>query len=181
MNKSLIICGPTATGKTSFGLEIAKQFSGEIISADSRQVYIGMDVITGKDIPPGFHQVTSDIMWHGQPLSYYTDGQTRIWLTAVVDPSDQFNVSFWQECALLVLNDIHQRHKLPIVIGVTGLYIKSLIQDMPNIRVSPDAKLRHKLSSQSVDYLFNYLNTLNHATAHSLNESDRQNPRRLIR
>ena len=60
MNKLLIICGPTATGKTSLGIYLAKKFNGEIVSADSRQVYKGVDVATGKDLPVGFkYQVSS--------------------------------------------------------------------------------------------------------------------------
>ena len=71
MNKILVICGPTATGKTAFGIEIAKKNNGEIISADSRQVYTGMDIVTGKDLPPGSRPHESNLKWRDRKLKYY--------------------------------------------------------------------------------------------------------------
>lgn len=179
--KILIICGPTATGKTSFSIELARKFSGEIISADSRQVYQGMDIVTGKDLPPEAKSTASLIKWKDRFLKYYLINKVKIWLYDVVKPSESFNVSFWHECAQLVISDILSRNKLPIVVGGTGLYLKSLIYDLSAISIPPDQQLRQSLSNKSTRHLFDYLASLNAEVASKLNNSDRNNPRRLIR
>lgn len=181
MKEILIITGPTATGKTGFALQLAEKFSGELISADSRQVYIGADIVTGKDIPNGFTKKSSDLVWHDRPLTYYTDGTIRIWLTDVVNLDEQFNVSFWKECCDLIISDILARNKLPVVVGGTGLYIKSLTQNLSQISVPFNRELRESLKNLTRKQLFNYLKNINSLKAESLNESDSHNPRRLIR
>jgi len=120
MNKVLVICGPTATGKTALGLELAKKFNGELISADSRQVYVGMDLVTGKDLPVGTKPFISQIRWRDRFLKYYIIKNVNIWLYDIVNPDEPFNVAYWKEVADLVINDIHLRGKLPIVVGGTG-------------------------------------------------------------
>jgi tRNA dimethylallyltransferase len=186
MSKILIICGPTATGKTSFALEVAKKINGELVSADSRQVYTGMDIVTGKDIPlslikRGDKGVSSNLLWHNRYLIYYLINGIRIWLYDVVNPDEEFNVSFWKECADLVIANIHKRGKLPIVVGGTGLYLKSLTQFLSQISIPPNPKLRAELAGKNPEYLFNYLHQLNPLTSAHINQSDRFNPRRLIR
>lgn len=186
MPKILIICGPTATGKTSFGLEMAKKYNGEIISADSRQVYTGMDIVTGKDIPlslikRGDKGVSSSIRWKNKFLKYYLIKGIRVWLYDVVTLDEPFNVSFWKQCADLVIRDILSRGKLPIVVGGTGLYIKSLTQHLSQIDIPPNPKLRARLEGKSADYLFNHLNRLDPFSSAKINQSDKSNPRRLVR
>ena len=181
MNRLLIICGPTATGKTSFGLEVAGKFNGEIISADSRQVYSGMDIVTGKDIPPGSKPVVTELRWRDRLLKYYEISGIKVWLYDIVKPDEPFNLAFWKECADLVLADIYSRGKLPVIVGGTGLYIKSLTSDLEKISVPPNQLLRNKLENKSPLYLFNYLNKINASISASMNISDRQNPRRLMR
>jgi len=181
MSKVLIICGPTATGKTSFGLEVANKFNGELISADSRQVYTGMDIITGKDIPSRSQTSISNLIWRNHPLKYYDISGIKVWLYDIINPDEPFNVSFWKECADLVIADIQKRDKLPIVVGGTGLYLKSLTQSLSQITLPPNPKLRANLAGKSAEYLYDYLNQLNPLSSAKINDSDRKNPRRLIR
>lgn len=181
MNKVLIICGPTATGKTDLALSIAKQYNGELLSADSRQVYKGMDVITGKDLPPMSKPQDSNLKWHDRALQYYIIQGIKVWLYDIVDPDEEFNVSFWRECAQLVIADSLSRNKLPIIVGGTGLYIKSLTNNLQSMVVPPNLLLRNKLAKLSVLELFEYLKIINLAKANNLNTSDRKNPRRLVR
>jgi tRNA dimethylallyltransferase len=181
MNKILVICGPTATGKTSLGIKLARKFNGEIVSADSRQVYVGMDIVTGKDVPSNLKPQISAIKWRDRKLKYYEINGTKIWGYDIVNPDEDFNISFWKECTDLLITDIHNRNKLPIIVGGTGLYIKSLTRDLSQISVSPNFQLRALLSDKPWDYLFNYLNMIDSKKAASLNQSDRHNPRRLIR
>jgi tRNA dimethylallyltransferase len=181
MNKLLIVCGPTATGKTSFALKIAKMFNGEIISADSRQVYKGMDIVTGKDLPPGSQSLSSNIKWKNRFLKYYLIDGVKTWLYDIVNPDEPFNVSFWKECADLVINRILRENKLPVLVGGTGLYLKTISQPLQRISVPPNQSLRISLFGKSRGYLFNYLNKLDPQKAAFMNLSDRNNPRRLIR
>lgn len=161
MDKLLIIGGPTATGKTKLGIDLAKKFNGEIVSADSRQVYRGMDIGTGKDL-------------------HNADG-VKIWLLDIVEPDYRFNVADYKKCADSVIKDIYQRGKLPIVVGGTGLYIKALVEGIETMEVPPDWELRKRLSHCSVATLLNSLRKIDANKLSKMNESDRKNPRRLIR
>lgn len=180
-NKVLIICGPTAAGKTSVALRLTKEFSGEIISADSRQVYKGMNVVTGKDIPPDFTEYQSEIIWNGKSIPYYSNSHSRIWLTNLIYPNEPFNVAFWKECAELVIADIISRNRLPIIVGGTGLYIKALLNPLADIHIPPNPQLRNSLAKLSATNLFELLQVENPTKSASLSPSDRANPRRLIR
>jgi tRNA dimethylallyltransferase len=181
MNKLLIVCGPTATGKTALGLTLAKKFGGEIISADSRQVYRGLDIVTGKDIPLGAKPYPSQIRWRDRVLKYYIVNGIKIWLYDVVSPDEPFNIAYWKEAADLVISDIHMRGGLPIVVGGTGLYIRSLLSELDLAAIPPNSILRNKFSDTNAGDLFDYLNKLDPSRAAAMNASDRKNPRRLIR
>src|SRR3972149_10317850 len=113
-----------------------------------------MDIVTGKDIPLDFAKHRSELIWHEKQLSYYDNTFTRIWLTDLVDPNEPFNVAFWKECADLVIADIFRRNRLPIVVGGTGLYLKSLTvgqmsQSLSKISILPNPQLRSKLKDRN--------------------------------
>ena len=152
MDKLLVICGPTATGKTAFSAMLAKKFNGELISADSRQVYRGMDIVTGKDRP-----------------------DVPIWLYDVVNPDEEFSVSHWMRLAKQAIEDIQKRNKLPIVVGGTGLYIHALLNPLETIDIPPNQHLRKKLQCITVGELQQMI------SRGDMNQSDWNNPRRLIR
>lgn len=161
MNKLVIVCGPTATGKTAIAVQLAKKFNGELVSADSRQVYRGMDIGTGKD--------TSSLQ--GIP----------IWMYDVVYPDESFSVSQYQKEAKAHIEDIRKRNKLPIIVGGTGLYIQSLTQTIPTSVVKPNSSLRKKLEKQPIESLQILMREECMHVWGLLNDSDRNNPRRLIR
>lgn len=181
MNKVLVICGPTATGKTDLAIKLARKYSGELVSADSRQLYKGLDIITGKDIPANFEKKSSNLFYDTRPLTYWTDDQIKIWLTDLIEVDKTFNVSFYNDCANLVIADIHNRNKLPIVVGATGLYIKSLTSNLSDIHIPINSDLREKYKNSSPDEMFAYLRNISPEKANKLNDSDKKNPRRLIR
>ena len=158
MEKLLVICGPTATGKTALAIKLAKKFDGEIVSADSRQVYKGMDIGMGKE--------WGDVPIHGYDL---------------VDPRREFSVSKYLKFARKILKDIWRRGKLPILVGGTGLYIKGVIDGIPTVEVPRNNELRKRLEEKSADELFESLSQLDAVRAGSMNSSDRKNPRRLVR
>ncbi|MBU1323049.1 tRNA (adenosine(37)-N6)-dimethylallyltransferase MiaA [Patescibacteria group bacterium] len=155
MKKILIICGPTATGKTKLAASLAKKFSGEIISADSRQVYQGMDIVTGKDRPKG-------VKIHGLDL---------------VKPDEEFSVAHFVKYAHSLINQI----RFPIIVGGTGLYLNALVNPPQTLTIPPDWQLRKKLEKKSIEQLQQQLKKINPLKFAQMNHSDQQNPRRLIR
>ncbi len=160
--KIVAIVGPTAVGKSDFAVDYALKNNGEIISADSRQVYKGLDIGTGK--------ITQEEM-KGIPHH----------LLDVADPSDNFNVGKFKELAEKAIADISSRGKLPIICGGTGFYIDAVVNNITYPDVSHNEKLREELEKKSASELFEILKKLDASYALSLNNSEQNNPQRLIR
>ena len=160
--KVICIVGPTATGKSDFAVQYALENNGEIISADSRQIYKGMDIGTGK--------ITKDEM-KGIPHH----------LLDVADPKKQFNVEKFRKLANEAIIDINSRGKLPIMCGGTGFYIDAVINNISYPNVPHDKELRKKLKKKEVKELFALLNKKDKEFASSLNNSEINNKQRLIR
>ncbi|TAK57612.1 tRNA (adenosine(37)-N6)-dimethylallyltransferase MiaA [Patescibacteria group bacterium] len=157
--KLLVICGPTATGKSDLAVELAKNFNGEIISADSRQVYRDLDIGSGK--------ITKKEML-GIPHH----------LLDVADPKEVFSVEKYKTLAQKAISEIISRKKLPIICGGTGFYIHYVIDDVSVVEVAQDESLRAELSKKTPAELFSILQTLDPDRAENI---DAQNPVRLIR
>jgi tRNA dimethylallyltransferase len=182
--KLLVICGPTATGKTALGISLAKKYNGEIISADSRQVYIGMDIGTGKDLPKNSKLQTlksKQILNSKFQIGYYSFDDIPIWGLDIVKPNQEFSAADFVEVASRVIDDIQKRNKLPIIVGGTGFYLRALIDGVSTLGIPPDWTLRRDLEKDSREKLFEILLKLDPEKAISLNSSDKLNPRRLIR
>ena len=163
MQTALVITGPTATGKTKLAVHLARRFGGEIISADSRQVYRHMDLGTGKD------------------LDEYGDGADRVpcHLLDVVDPQEDFHLKKFIELALAAMDGIRSRNHLPVIAGGTPLYVNALIRgyDLPG--GEPDPQLREELQSLSHEQLMARLQAV--ATPEFLKRVDITQDKRIIR
>lgn len=161
--KIIVILGPNASGKSSLAIELAKKFGGEVISADSRQVYKGLNIGSGK--------ITKKEM-RGIPHH----------LIDVVSPKNPpvggFTVSDYQKLAKKAMEKIISRNKIPIICGGTGLYIDALIYNHAFPSAPPDPKLRRKLEKKSAEELFKRLKKLDPKRAAVI---DRHNKRRLVR
>lgn len=183
MKKLLIICGPTATGKTKLGLHLAQKYNGEIISADSRQVFKSMDIGTGKGLSPdsNFEFRVSNLSWQDQPLGYYQNDLAKIWAYDLVDPHQEFSVAHYRQIALAITQDIYSRHQLPILVGGTGFYIDALVNPPETINTPINTQLRDQLNQLSLNKLQQKLTQLNPDKFISMNHSDQRNPRRLVR
>ena len=177
--KLLVICGPTAAGKTNLGLKLASLFNGEIISCDSRQIYQGMDIVTGKDRPAGSKKKKRKIK--DQTFHYYLFGKIPVWGLDLVRPDKEFSAAHWVQYSQFVIKSIWQRKKLPIIVGGTGFWIKALLEKIDTIGVVPDYKLRKALVGIKPNRLFTKLKQLDAKRAKQMNQSDRKNPRRLVR
>lgn len=157
--KIIVILGPTATGKSELAIKLAKEFNGEIISADSRQVYRGMDIGAGKVAKKDREGIPHHLL-------------------DVTSPKRRFTVSQYKKLAEKAINKILEKKKTPILCGGTGFYIQALIDGITIPEVSPDWKLRKKLEQKSVEELYLTLKRLDPARARNI---ERKNPRRLIR
>lgn len=167
--KIIVILGPTASGKSSLAVRLAKKFNGEIVNADSRQVYREMDIGTGKT------NEIEDLKRRGKTV--YISG-VRHHLVDVALPNKQFTLAQYQRLAFKVIDDILRRGKLPIIAGGTGLYVKAVVDNLDIPRVAPNKKLRNKLEKLSSRALFARLKKLDPKTAAAI---DKHNRRRLIR
>ena len=140
----LTILGPTATGKTQLAVQLAHKLNGEIISADSRQVYRGMDIGTGKDL--------GEYKLNGKSIPYH--------LIDIVDPVEEYNVAQFQKDFQKVSMDIRKLEKLPILCGGTGFYVKAVLLDFQLSKTEPNKQLRQKLENWKLEDLINELETI---------------------
>lgn len=177
--KIVVVCGPTAIGKTSTGIELAKKLNGEIISADSRQVYKGMDIGTGKDIPSNskFQILNSNSF----DIGCYEINHIPVWLLDMATPDQQVTVADWIKGAETVLKLLEEKNKLPIIVGGTGFYIQGLIDGIDTLGIPPDKELRKKLNDWPLEKIQIKLKKIAPKVYQKLNRSDKHNPYRLIR
>ena len=161
---SLCICGPTASGKTSLALSVASLLPKcAIISADSRQSYKDLSILTGKDIP---EKLSKNIRIYGVDL---------------LNASESFNLAlFVDKITPIIEKNLVQKTPV-ILVGGSGLYLKALTSKLSDIHIPPNPVLREKLNKMSLDELKNELIRINKSQFDKLNNSDVNNPRRLIR
>lgn len=171
--KILIILGSTATGKTDLALQIAKKLNGELIACDSRQVYQGLDIGTGK-MPSEKSEIIKN-------KGFWIINGIKVWLYDIADLKNQYTVSDYVKDANLVIEGILNKGKLPIIVGGTGLYLKALVNGLNNLAVPINLELREKLAKLSLKQLQQKLQGVSLEKWEKINSSDRQNPRRLLR
>lgn len=165
-NKLIVILGPTAGGKTRLAVKLASIFNGEIISADSRQVYKGMDIGTGKDL------LDYEIIKKGKKI------KMPFHLIDVVSPKTRFSLAKYQKLAYKAIDDINSRGKTPFLVGGTGLYIQAVVDGFILPHAKPAEKLRKSLEKWSIDRLFRKLEKMDSKLAQKI---DKGNKRRMIR
>jgi tRNA dimethylallyltransferase len=163
MNHLVAIIGPTGIGKSQLALRLAQTYDGEIVSADSRQVYRYMDIGTAKPSP---HEL-SLVPHH---------------LINIVNPDEDFSLAQYQQLAYTAIRDIQQRDRLPLLVGGSGLYIWSVLEGWGIPPVPPDPEYRHNSEEKSArvgaDELYQELMKLDPQAAMKI---DRRNVRRIIR
>ncbi len=170
LGKSLIaVVGPTASGKSDFAVQLAKRLDGEIISADSRQIYRGMDIGSGK-VPGKWRTIGGRRVFVYKSVPHY--------LIDEASPKRQFSVAQFQRKAGKVITDVIKRGKQPIICGGTAHWVDAIIFDQKFPKVKADAKLRKELEKLSTKELFTRLQKLDPDRAATI---DSKNPRRLIR
>lgn len=184
MQKLLVIVGPTASGKTGLSLELAKEFDGEIIAADSRTVYRGMDIGTAKSVGKiagaaggewgsGIGNIKN--LFAEKP--YVVDGVPH-WGINLVDPDEDFTASDFKEYAEKKIQEITDRGHLPMLVGGTGLYVNAVINNLSFTQVPPNPALREKLEEMTNEVLLGLIQEKDPDTAETI---DAANRRRLVR
>jgi tRNA dimethylallyltransferase len=183
--KIIVILGPTASGKSDIAIKLAKKFNGEIISADSRQIYREMDISTGKvdadKIVP--HSPTPSPArgrgWLEEPGegNFYSKGIPH-YMIDIISPKTKFSAAQFKKKVDKIIPAILKRGKNPIICGGTGFWIKAIVDNMTYPEVRPDWKLRNKLRNKKAQDLFRMLKKLDPQRAKSI---DKNNKVRLIR
>ncbi|HUX96761.1 MAG TPA: tRNA (adenosine(37)-N6)-dimethylallyltransferase MiaA [Bacteroidales bacterium] len=157
----VIVTGPTASGKTSLAVSLAHSLKGEIVSADSRQVYRGMDIGTGKDY--------NDYIIDGKTIPYH--------LIDIADPGYKYNVFEYQRDFFKVYKLLKERNVFPVVCGGSGMYADSIITGYKMVEVPPDTGLRRRLEKKSMEELTGILSAMKNLH----NTTDIDNKKRVIR
>ena len=163
LSKLIVIIGPTASGKSALAIKISQKFSGEIVSADSRQIYRGMNIGTAK---PTKEEMTT-VPHH---------------LINIKNPDENYTASEYKRDALKAIKTVIKKGFLPILVGGTGFYVKVIIDNLKIPNIKPDFKLRHKLEKEiekyGLDFVFKKLIKIDPEAAYIV---DQNNPRRVIR
>lgn len=169
LSKVIVLVGPTASGKTDWSLRLAKKYNGEIIMADSRQIYKKMNIGTAKE-PGEWRWVGFRRVYHIQDVPHY--------LVDFLDPGKFFTMAEFKEEAIKRIQACLKNGCQPIVAGGTGLYVLSLVDNLQIPKVAPNRKLRKSLEEKNNDELMQWLEKLDPETAQSV---DHCNKRRIIR
>lgn len=168
----IVILGPTASGKTGLALKLAKEFNGELINADSRQIYKEMDIATNK---LGKEITIKKII--GDETVYFID-TIPLYLLDLVNPDQDFSLAQYKKAAISKIKKIQEDGCLPILVGGTGLYISAIVDNLDIPPVPPDKKLREELEKKSPQNLFMELQKIDPASAESIGPD---NKRKIIR
>lgn len=175
-SKLIVLLGPTATGKTKLAVKLAHKYDGEIISADSRQVYSGMDIGTGKDLAE--YSIRDD---RGKIIA-----GVKYHLIDILSPQTDFNVAKYQKLAYLAIEDIRQRGKQPFLVGGTGLYIDAVINGYvfdgaeSHRTKAENQALRNRLSKLSLPQLLSRLKKIDPRTFAIIDQKNRRRVQRAL-
>lgn len=175
----LSILGPTAVGKTQFAFDLIDVIPAEagiqgfdIISADSRQVYRDIPVISGADL---------DDKWQIVNGEYFKKDNVKVYGVSILEANEDWSVAHFVDFARKIIKSSLKNNRLVLVVGGTGLYHQQLFEPSESLGIKPDKKLREKLDKLSLEDLQKKLKKLDLNKFESLNNSDKNNPRRLVR
>ena len=159
--KIVVICGPTASGKTALGIQVAQQANGEIISSDSMQIYKDMDIGTAKPTPEE----------RAQAVHHLVD---------FVSPDQRYSVADFKKDATEKIEDILSRGKLPIIVGGTGLYVNSLIHNIEYKEEITDIEYRNELEKVDLETLYKQAQEIDPEATAKVSQNDRKRITRIL-
>ncbi len=165
----IVILGPTASGKTSLSLNLADKFDGEIISADSRQIYKYMNIGTAKE-PGKWKKYGREKVYMVENIPHY--------LIDFLEPDEEYSAAMFKKETEKRIKEIASRGKLPFLVGGTALYIDAVVDNLPMSKVKPDSELRKNFEAKNNKELFKMLKEFDPEAAEQI---DIKNKRRIIR
>ena len=196
----IVILGPTSSGKTEMGFKLAKKYNGEIVNADSRQIYKEMDIGTGSPVnchselnrwlhsPEGLWSRNAKYNKNIIQLQKGSTGLPPQWsqqinniphhLFHIKTPNQKFSLSQYKKLAIKTINNIHKQGKIPILVGGTGLYVSSIVDNLEIPKAIPNQKIRKRLEKHTGKFLFKKLKEVDPNSAKIIGED---NKRKLIR
>lgn len=163
--KVIVICGPTASGKTALSIELAKKINGEIISADSMQIYEDMDIGTAKPSKEEMEGVKHHLIGH-------------------VSPEERYSVARYKKDAIKKIEEVLEKGKFPIIVGGTGLYVDSLVNWVEYDEIEIDLQYRDYLESlmekEGLEYLYNKANEIDSKAMEKISKNDKKRIFRVL-
>lgn len=163
--KVIVICGPTASGKTALSIELAKKINGEIISADSMQIYEDMDIGTAKPSKEEMECVKHHLIGH-------------------VSPEERYSVARYKKDAIKKIEEVLEKGKFPIIVGGTGLYVDSLVNWVEYDEIEIDLQYRDYLESlmekEGLEYLYNKANEIDSKAMEKISKNDKKRIFRVL-
>ena len=178
--KIVAIVGPTASGKTALSIELARKFNGEIVSADSRQIYRGMDIGTAK--PNRDRDNGTGIIDTLSPVPLYLSHNVPHFLIDIRNPNEDYTVADYKRDAEAAIGGIVQRGKLPILVGGTGLYVRAVLENLDIPKIAADPALRAQIESEIKEKgLASVFEKLVERDPEAAYVVDPRNPRRVVR
>ena len=174
--KLIVILGPTASGKTELAIKLARKFNGEIVNADSRQIYKKMDIGTGKI--ENRNWILDIRKLKISNIQYPISNNIPIHLIDIVNPDEDFSVAEYKKLAINKIKEIQKRNKTPFLVGGTGLYISSVVDNLEIPKAPPNNKIRERLNKLNAKKLFEKLKKVDPKSAKIIGKN---NKRKLIR
>ena len=163
MEKLIVILGPTASGKSEFAIELAEKFNGQIVSADSRQIYQELNIGTAKIKEEDKKNITH-------------------YLLDFIKPNQDFSLAEYKKAALKAISQVHQENQLPFLVGGTGLYIQAIVDNLAIPQAKPDPRLRQEIEKEiEKEGLKSVYEKLLRIDPGAKDFIDPKNPRRIIR
>lgn len=178
----IIILGPTASGKSKLALKLARKINGEIVSADSRQIFKKMLIATASPVAQmknvKIKMKNNNVKFKNKAIKFYIINKIPHHLIHFVEPQQMFSIAEYKKLAVKIIRDIQRRGKIPILVGGTGLYISAIADNLEIPKVKPNSVLRKKLGKTPIIKLLKQLEKSDPATFKTI---DKKNKRRIIR
>jgi len=176
-HQPIFIVGPTATGKSSLATAVSNLLKYDVLSADSRQVYTGLEITSGADISASFSKSTNTV----GGFQYFSNQSNSYYGLSMLNPDQEWSIAHFHDYAKKVIEHTQTEQRTLLIVGGSGLYLHSLFLDSKQLHIAPNRAIRSVLENESVEELQQRVVAIDSNVKERMNHSDWHNPRRLIR